>query len=122
MNLLLVGLVSTRILVLIYDSARTPSPVSESGSIALEANAMLRNEMPIFDVCRPCSVRYDFVAKFETLDYDMDYFFKKFNFPIKFPSKIPTTNPDYMRLYYHGVKVEHLQILQALYYKDFQVS
>ena len=83
---------------------------------------MLRNEMPIFDVCRPCSVQYDFIAKFETLNYDMDYLSQKFNFPVKFPSKEPTTNPDYMRLYYHGLKNQHLKVLKTLYRKDFEVS
>ena len=83
---------------------------------------MLRNEMPIFDVCRPCSVQYDFIAKFETLNYDMDYLSQKFNFPVKFPTKEPTTNPDYMRLYYHGLKNQHLKVLKTLYRKDFEVS
>ena len=96
--------------------------MSEAGAIALEANTMLRNEMPIFDVCRPCSVQYDFIAKFETLNYDMDYLSQKFNFPVKFPSKEPTTNPDYMRLYYHGLKNQHLKVLKTLYRKDFEVS
>ena len=82
---------------------------------------MLRNEMPIFDVCRPCSVEYDFIAKFETLNYDMEYLAQKFNFGVKFPNKDPTTNPDYMRLYYHGLKTQHLKVLKTLYRKDFEV-
>jgi len=101
--------------------ARTPYPLSEAGAIALEANTMLRNEMPIFDVCRPCSVQYDFIAKLETLTFDMDYLSQKFNWPVKFPSKEPTTNPDYIRLYYHGLKNQHLKVLKTLYRKDFEM-
>lgn len=52
----------------------------------------------------------------------MDYLSQKFNFPVKFPTKEPTTNPDYMRLYYHGLKNQHLKVLKTLYRKDFEVS
>ena len=83
---------------------------------------MLRNEMPIYDLCHPCSIPYDFIAKFETLEDDMKYITKKFNMPVQFPYKEPTTNADYMRLYYHGVKVEHLNVLKTLYHKDFEVG
>ena len=96
--------------------------MSNAGEIALEANAMLRNEMPIYDLCHPCSIPYDFIAKFETLEDDMKYITKKFNMPVQFPYKEPTTNADYMRLYYHGVKVEHLNVLKTLYHKDFEVG
>ena len=41
--------------------------------------------------------------------------------PVAFPYHEPTTNADYMRLYYHGVKVEHLNVLKTLYHKDFEV-
>ena len=37
--------------------ARTPRPLDDAGDVALEANQMLRNEMRIFDVCRPCSIQ-----------------------------------------------------------------
>lgn len=101
--------------------ARTPYPLSNAGEIALEANTMLRNEMPIFDLCHPCSVEYDFIGKFETLEQDMNYITKKIKMPVAFPYHEPTTNADYMRLYYHGVKVEHLNVLKTLYHKDFEM-
>ena len=82
---------------------------------------MLRNEMPIYDLCHPCSIEYDFVGKFETLEHDMNYITKKFKMPVSFPYREPSTNADYMRLYYHGVKVEHLNVLKTLYHKDFEV-
>ena len=51
----------------------------------------------------------------------MNYITKKFKMPVAFPYHEPTTNADYMRLYYHGVKVEHLNVLKTLYHKDFEV-
>ena len=40
--------------------ARTPRPLDDAGDVALEANQMLRNEMRIFDVCRPCSIQVQY--------------------------------------------------------------
>ena len=101
--------------------ARTPQPLENAGDIALEANQMLRNEMRVFDVCRPCSIQYDFVGKFETLQYDMEYLLKKLNINLEWPDKQPTTTADYIRLYYHGLKKTHLQELFKQYRIDFDV-
>jgi hypothetical protein len=37
--------------------ARSPQPLTDAGEIALEANQMVRNEMRVFDVCRPCTIQ-----------------------------------------------------------------
>jgi len=102
--------------------ARTPQPLDNAGDIALEANQMLRNEMRIFDVCRPCSIQYDFIGKFETLQHDMNYLLQKLNLNIEWPEMEPSTNADYIRLYYHGLKKSHLNELYKQYGTDFDVS
>ena len=67
------------------------------------------------------SFQYDFIAKFETIDADLKYLFKKLDFGITWPKKEASTSADYMRLYYHGLKRSHLTELYKQYAADFEV-
>ena len=114
--------------------ARTPRPLAEGEEIAEEcknlcvlvftvylANELVRSEMRVLDLCRPCSIDYDFIGKMETIDYDMDHLLKKLDLGVSWPRKDVTTNADYVRLYYHGFHQEHFSALYDLYKSDFEV-
>ena len=79
------------------------------------------NQLQIRLFCPP-QIKYDFIGKFETLHYDMEYILKKLGINIPWPNDQPRTNADYIRLYYHGLPKEHLQELYKIYGTDFDVS
>ncbi|XP_075783214.1 carbohydrate sulfotransferase 14 [Pelodiscus sinensis] len=54
-----------------------------------EAERMNEHWMPIYNLCQPCAVRYDFIGSYERLNMDADYILEHIRAPsfIRFPER-----------------------------------
>lgn len=83
--------------------------------------------MPIIDICRPCQVRYDIIAKLETMDTDARFILKRFGVPELFDvvAAVPSheTNSsaeDVQKSYYSTLSARDIARFQQKYKKDFE--
>ncbi|XP_064652845.1 carbohydrate sulfotransferase 11-like [Lineus longissimus] len=82
---------------------------------------------PYITSCDPCAVRYDIVAKYETLDEDVSFILNKINASdmIRWPkrseyyNKIPTSQIVSEAL--KDISSENLKALNAIYYHDYKM-
>ncbi|GFQ76290.1 carbohydrate sulfotransferase 11 [Trichonephila clavata] len=80
---------------------------------------------PVFDLCFPCHVDYDFIGKYETLEADANYILEKTGVSkyVKFPErlhsykKLPTR--DVMQTYYRNLSTDLHRKLFEIYKEDF---
>lgn len=80
---------------------------------------------PVFDLCFPCHIGYDFVGRYGTLESDASYILEKTGVSkyVKFPtrkqsySKLPTR--DVMQTYYRNISTSHHKKLFEIYKEDF---
>lgn len=80
---------------------------------------------PVFDLCFPCHVNYNFVGKYETLETDANYILEKTGLSghIKFPERVlsykkqPTR--DVMQTYYRNISTRMHRKLFEVYKEDF---
>lgn len=80
---------------------------------------------PVFDLCFPCHVNYDFVGKYETLESDANYILEKTGVSryVKFPDRVlsykkqPTK--DVMQSYYRNISTHLHRKLFEVYKEDF---
>ncbi|XP_035217032.1 carbohydrate sulfotransferase 11-like isoform X2 [Stegodyphus dumicola] len=80
---------------------------------------------PIFDLCFPCHVNYDFVGKYETLESDAKYILEKtgiskyVQFPDRLQSYKKTPTRNVMQTYYRNISTELHRKLFEIYKEDF---
>ncbi|GIY59361.1 carbohydrate sulfotransferase 11 [Caerostris darwini] len=80
---------------------------------------------PVFDLCFPCHIDYDFIGKYETLEADANYILEKTGVSkyVKFPErtqsykKQPTR--DVMQTYYRNLSTDMHRKLFEIYKEDF---
>ena len=80
--------------------------------------------MPMVDLCHPCTLRYDFIGKFETLTRDSSFLLDKiftnsttFHFPQSRNSGGPTRK--HSEEYYRNIPLQDMNALYKIYHEDF---
>ena len=78
------------------------------------------------DLCNPCSSQYDYIAKFETLNNDMEYLKRKINLTDEhrkwfFPRQNYQTNWDLIKKTFKKVPNKLAYRLYEVYREDFEV-
>ncbi|XP_042204806.1 carbohydrate sulfotransferase 11-like isoform X2 [Homarus americanus] len=78
---------------------------------------------PVSTMCYPCSVRYDYVGKYETLAEDSEYILREVGAPpsIQFPEVIPSKTTAYVDPYFDTLSKNQQQDLIRIYEDDFRV-
>ena len=81
---------------------------------------------PFRNLCNPCSSQYDYIAKFETFNNDMEYLKQKINLTEEhrkyfFPKGNFATNFDLMKKTFEKVPNELARQLYEKYREDFEV-
>jgi chondroitin 4-sulfotransferase 11 len=78
---------------------------------------------PIYDLCHPCSISYDIIGKYETLDQDSDFILKqvgetRITFP-RAPKASSTTSN--LRKYFGSLQNDVIRRLYDIYVMDFKL-
>jgi hypothetical protein len=78
-----------------------------------------------YTLCHPCTISYDFVGKYETLDNDIDHILKMLSLDnvVKFPKRSATykqtKTSDMMAEYYSRIPVDDLRKLWRIFLPDY---
>lgn len=78
---------------------------------------------PIYDLCHPCSINYDIIGKYETLDQDSEFILKQvgetgISFP-QAPKSSSTTSK--LRKYFDSLQHDIIRQLYNVYIMDFKL-
>ena len=81
---------------------------------------------PITSICNPCAIKYDILAKFETLSEDsqaiLDYVqTKEFDKSINFPKQKPMVNSKECRKEFEKIPIEVKTSLYQIFREDFLI-
>lgn len=77
---------------------------------------------PVYNLCRPCLIKYDFIGKYETLYSDSDHLLKLAGiFPSTFPKFKPSNTSDQLKKYYTTLSSNTIMQLYNLYFMDFKL-
>lgn len=93
---------------------------------SLSGKALNPHWASYFDLCHPCSIKYDFVGKFESFDRDSAHILGKISGD-KCPRAFPTIKPagaatrEVMHKYYNTVSKKDLSRLIQAYLPDFMM-
>nr|XP_039251991.1 carbohydrate sulfotransferase 9-like [Styela clava] len=77
-------------------------------------------------LCNPCAINYDYVVRFDDLEYDSERILDHIQQSdpkekwIKFPPGKPAVNPNVTQEYFSKISSETLANLRNIYEKDFQ--
>ncbi|XP_054723286.1 carbohydrate sulfotransferase 11-like [Uloborus diversus] len=80
---------------------------------------------PVFDLCFPCHIKYDFIGKYETLSDDATFILRKtgISTKVKFPDRLQSYKKqptgDLMQLYYRNISTNLHRKLFEVYKEDF---
>lgn len=74
---------------------------------------------PIFDLCHPCLINYNAIAKYETLERDSNFILDLLEADRKFPRSKSSTTKILMRRYYKTIPPEAIRELYEIYKYDF---
>ncbi|XP_015911439.1 carbohydrate sulfotransferase 11 [Parasteatoda tepidariorum] len=80
---------------------------------------------PVFDLCFPCHIKYDFIGKYETLVDDANFILEKTGVSkyVKFPERLKSypnkPTRDVMQSYYRNLSTETHRKLFEIYKEDF---
>lgn len=80
---------------------------------------------PVFDLCFPCHIDYDFAGRYETLETDASYILEKTGVSkhVKFPSRLQTykkqPTKNVMQTYYRNISTSYHRKLFEIYKEDF---
>lgn len=79
--------------------------------------------MPIYELCQPCLIKYDFIGKYETLLSDSDFLLKHIGVSdIKFPRvHKPVSTSNYLTKYMSQLSSISISHLYKVYYHDFKL-
>ncbi|XP_070533181.1 carbohydrate sulfotransferase 11-like isoform X3 [Ptychodera flava] len=78
-------------------------------------------------LCSPCSVNYNYIGTFETLNEDADFILKKIGVGghIKFPNYVPhktnSSQADLLHKYYSKISKKDMKLLYNTYRYDFEM-
>lgn len=78
---------------------------------------------PIFDLCQPCLVKYDFIGKYESLYSDSDFLLNHIGVKnITFPRVQKTVSTStYLSKYLPQLSYRTVSQLYKIYYNDFKI-
>ena len=78
---------------------------------------------PVASICNPCLVRYDFIAKFETLYEDsqaiLEYAQANIEDKVQFPEMKPATTNDRCDKAFSNIPMDEREMLYQVYEEDF---
>ncbi|NXX79986.1 CHSTE sulfotransferase, partial [Urocolius indicus] len=91
-----------------------------------EAERMNEHWMPIYNLCQPCAVSYDFIGSYERLEADADYVLRRVRSPpgLRFPHRQPWYKPvtaETLQYYLCGAQRRLLAQLLPKYILDFSL-
>ncbi|XP_061855647.1 carbohydrate sulfotransferase 14 [Colius striatus] len=91
-----------------------------------EAERMNEHWMPIYNLCQPCAVAYDFIGSYERLEADADYVLRRVRSPpsVRFPRRQPWYKPvtaETLHYYLCGTQRRLLADLLPKYILDFSL-
>lgn len=96
------------------------------GDLDLTNNRISFNEhwRPMFDLCFPCSIKYDIIGKYRTLEDDADYTLWQAGLSdIVFPQREASyrfqRSSDLMSTYYRNISQDTIEKLKQIYKYDF---
>nr|XP_053651287.1 carbohydrate sulfotransferase 11-like [Cherax quadricarinatus] len=117
-----------------YRKGNDPSDIPDSGhgvkfsefvSYLIDTKPDQFNEhwAPMSSICHPCSVRYQFIGKYETLAEDAEYILRRVGAPpsLHFPSVIPSKTTAYVEPYFDTLSKKQQQDFIKIYENDFRV-
>lgn len=77
---------------------------------------------PVYNICRPCQIKYDFIGKYETLYSDSDHLLKLAGVQSSaFPRVKPSNTSESLRKYYTSLTSQTITQLFNLYFMDFKI-
>ncbi|XP_069186249.1 carbohydrate sulfotransferase 11 isoform X3 [Procambarus clarkii] len=98
---------------------------SEFVSYLIDSKADQFNEhwAPMSSICHPCSVRYQFIGKYETLAEDSEYILRQVGAPpsLHFPDVIPSKTTAHVEPYFDTLSKTQQMDLIKIYEDDFRV-
>ncbi|XP_033918015.1 carbohydrate sulfotransferase 14 [Melopsittacus undulatus] len=91
-----------------------------------DVERMNEHWMPIYNLCQPCAVRYDFIGSYERLGADADYVLERIRSPsfIRFPQRQPwykPVTPETLRYYLCNTQRRLVKELLPKYILDFSL-
>ena len=90
------------------------------------ASAFDQHWTPVYELCSPCYVQYDFIGQFESMATDISLLLKEMSVEDQIPS-FPDRNETFQRSeetitnYYGTIKTEHLTSLSRIYEHDYNL-
>lgn len=78
---------------------------------------------PVYDLCHPCSISYDIIGKYETLDQDSEFILKQVGeIGISFPRgpKLSSTTSN-LQKYFGTLQHDVIRKLYSIYFMDFKL-
>ncbi|KAJ7376056.1 Carbohydrate sulfotransferase 11 [Desmophyllum pertusum] len=78
---------------------------------------------PMYDLCHPCYIQFDFIGHYETLMDDAQFILRKTNVDdkVQFPEWRPTDTNDLMQKYYSNLTLLRIAQLQSVYKDDLEL-
>ncbi|XP_070542459.1 carbohydrate sulfotransferase 11-like [Ptychodera flava] len=90
-----------------------------------DVNQLGTHYRPMYALCAPCSIKYDFVGNFESLQADAAYILNKIGAKFDFPNFVPhATNSSAKKnilRYFSQLSVEQIKALYRVYENDFKL-
>ncbi|NXN97072.1 CHSTE sulfotransferase, partial [Rhinopomastus cyanomelas] len=91
-----------------------------------DAERMNEHWMPIYNLCQPCAVRYDFIGSYERLNADADYVLERVRSPpfVRFPERQAWYKPvtaETLHYYLCNTRRRLIQDLLPKYILDFSL-
>ncbi|CAG9862330.1 unnamed protein product [Phyllotreta striolata] len=77
---------------------------------------------PIYDLCLPCSLDYNFISRYETIPDDASTILNMVNAPsLVFPATRSGRTKDNLRFYFQQLSIYEIEALYKLYEADFKL-
>lgn len=76
---------------------------------------------PYFHLCHPCTISYDFIGVYETLEDDSNQILRKINAPIelKFPTFIPSNTSKDLKQVWKAIPLRLQEAIFHTYFPDY---
>lgn len=88
----------------------------------LEEEASNEHWKPIYQLCRPCTLNYTFIGKYEKFDEDAQILLQMIDAPeIRFPKTRSGGTSEILTLYYQQLSLSEIERLYRLYENDFKL-